>query len=198
MLPDHRARLDESAWAVGESLVQAWAHFHLLRGLDNGRRTHPHMIDAFGLLYDRMWRSAFDALFAKVGTVLDSNRGNHSLIRFLQLARRYADSEVKQFLPTIEVDLTEENSSLARLRRWRHQAVAHKPAAHDVADFHVHNKMTLTEIEEALDQLDRYFNQISWNVLGLHSEHRSAFEAIVGQAEQLFTSATVGLAKESE
>lgn len=68
MQPDHHANLDTAARAVGDSLAIAWAHFHLLRGLDNGRLKHPHVVSRVHLLYDRIWRAAFDAFFAKVGT----------------------------------------------------------------------------------------------------------------------------------
>jgi hypothetical protein len=198
MQPDQRSNLDTAARAVGESLAAAWAHFHLLRGLDNGRRKHPQVVEHLDLLYDRLWRSAFDAFFAKVGTLLDNKRGNRSLLSFLTLARRYVDAEVTRVLPAIEVELASNDAPLAKLQRWRHEVVAHKPATHDAAEFHAQYKMTLTEIEGALGQLDQYFNQISWNVLGLHSEHRSCFEGVVEQAESLFAAAAAGLSKEAQ
>jgi len=74
MQVDHRANLETAALAVGESLALAWAHFHLLRGLDNGRLQHPAIVTRFDLLYDRLWRAAFDAFFAKVGTLLDNKK----------------------------------------------------------------------------------------------------------------------------
>jgi hypothetical protein len=198
MQTDHRANLDAEARVVGESLAVAWAHFHLLRGLDNGRIKHPDVTARSHLLYDRMWRAAFDSFFAKVGVLLDSKRGNHSLLSFLTLARRYGDPEVTRLLPAIEVHLSDESTALAKLKRWRHEVVAHKPAGRDLAGFHVAAKMTLTEIELALNQLDDYFNQISWNMLNLHSEHRSAFEGIVLEAESLFAAASRGGAPENE
>ena len=192
MQPDHRANLDAEARVVGEMLALAWAHFHLLRGLDNGRLKHPQLVADMPLLYDRMWRAAFDAFFSKVGALLDSKRGTHSLLNFLTQARRYRGKETKGFLPAIEVHLSDESTALAKLKRWRHEAVAHRPAGHDAAAFHTSNKMTLTEVEHALEQLDEYFNQISWNLLGVHSEHRSAFERIVPEAESLFAAASRG------
>jgi len=105
---------------------------------------------------------------------------------------------VKNVLPEIEVELSNQDAPLAKLKRWRHEVVAHKPTAHDAVGFHTQNRMTLTEIESALEQLDDYFNQISWNMLGLHSEHRSAFAGIVCQAELLFATTALGLATEPE
>lgn len=198
MQPDHRANLDAEARVVGESLALAWAHFHLLRGLDNGRLKHPEVAARAHFLYDRMWRAAFDSFFAKVGVLLDSKRGNHSLLSFLTLARRYGDPEVARVLPAIEVHLSDESTVLAKLKRWRHEVVAHKPAGHDPNGFHDANRMTLTEIELALKQLDEYFNQISWNMLNLHSEHRSTFEGIVLEAESLFAAASRGGAPETQ
>jgi len=198
MQEDHRTNLDAAALAVGESLALAWAHFHLLRGLDNGRLQHPVVVARFDLLYDRLWRAAFDAFFAKVGTLLDNKRGSHSLLSFLTLARRYTSPEIKAILPAIEVELSNEDAPLAKLKRWRHEVVAHKPTAHDAVDFHTKNRMTLSEIERALEQLDEYFNQISLNSLRLHSEHRSAFADVVGQAESFFGATALGLAQETE
>ena len=198
MQADHKANLDAVARAVGESLVLAWAHFHLLRGLDNGRLKHPGVVTRFELLYDRLWRAAFDAFFAKVGTLLDNRRDSVSLLSFLVLARRCVDSEAKKALPAIEVELSNEGTPLAKLKRWRHEGVAHKSAAHDAVEFHTQNKLTLTQIEDALGRLDEYFNQISLNVLGFHGEHRSAFEGIVGQSESLFAAIALGHAKDPE
>jgi hypothetical protein len=189
---DHHASVNAAARAVGESLAIAWAHFHLLRGLDNGRRAHPQVAARVPLLYDRMWRAAFDAFFAKVGVLLDAKRGTHSLLSFLTLARRHGGQEVRAALPAIEAHLSDADSSLAKLKRWRHEVVAHKPANQNAEEFHAENRMTLTEIESALLQLDDFFNQISLNALSLHSEHRSAFESIVGQAESLFAAASEG------
>ena len=198
MQPDRRANLDAEARAVGELLVVAWAHFHLLRGLDNGRLRNPNLVARFDLMYDRMWRAAFDSFFAKVGVLLDNKKGIHSLMSFLTLARRYGGAEAKRFLPAIEVHLADESTALAKLKRWRHEVVAHKPANQDIARFHAENEMTLTEVESALRQLDAYFNQISWNLLGLNSEHQSAFESVVSQAESFFSAASLDVEIDSQ
>jgi hypothetical protein len=195
MQTDHRANLDAAALAVGESLALAWAHFHLLRGLDNGRLKHPQVVEQFNLFYDRLWRAAFDSLFIKIGTLIENKRGNHSLLSFLALSRRYVSPEVRQALPPVEVELAREDSPLAKLKRWRHEAVAHKPIGHDAVNFYSQNVMTLTEIERGLEQLDQYFNQISLSVLDLYSEHRSAFEGLVSQGESLFEVAALGLSR---
>ena len=69
--------------------------------------------------------------------------------------------------------------------------------AHDASDrspaFYADNKMTLTEIEGALAQLEDLLNHLSWNVLGIHNETRSAFKGLVDDGKALFASTAAGL-----
>ena len=192
MNPDQRANLDAAVLSVGESLAVAWSYFHVLRGLDNGRLQNPNVVLQHGLFYDRLWRVAFDAFFAKVGIVLDSKRRYYSLPNLLTLARKYGTPELRRFLLKIQNEIDDENSLLAKLKRWRNEIVAHKPAIQVDSDFHAKNRMTLSEIEAALGMLDNYLNQISFNFLSIHSEQRSAFEAVVQQAESMFAACARG------
>lgn len=192
MNPDQRANLDAAVLSVGKSLVVTWSYFHVLRGLDNGRLQNPNVVLQHGLFYDRLWRVAFDAFFAKVGIVLDTKRNNYSLPNLLTLARRYGTPELRRPLLEIQNEIDDENSSLAKLKRWRHEIVAHKPTIQVDSDFHAKNGMTLSEIEAALGMLDDYLNRISFNFLSIHSEHRSVFEAVVQQAESMFAACARG------
>jgi hypothetical protein len=116
MNPDQKANIESAVWAIGQSLSCAWSYLHLLRGLDQGRCQYPEVIERFGLLYDRMWRSVFDGFFARVGTVLDSTKGTHSLPNLITLIRRYDTVDLKQLLPDVEKRLSERNTALAKLR----------------------------------------------------------------------------------
>jgi hypothetical protein len=193
MNSDQRANLDAAVLAVGESLALAWSYFHVLRGIDNGRLQNPSVVQQYGFLYDRLWRAVFDGFFAKVGTVMDTTRNNHSLPNLLTLARRYASPELKPLLPKIEEEFSNESLPLAKLKRWRHEMVAHRPAVQADSDFHSTNRMTLTEVQAALEKLDEYVNQVSMSLLSIHSEHRSAFEGVTQEAEALFAACARGI-----
>jgi hypothetical protein len=53
--------------------------------------------------------------------------------------------------------------------------------------------MTLTEIEDALSQLEDLLNHLSWNVLANHNDTHSGFESIVEDGKLLFACAAVGI-----
>ena len=119
MNPDQRANLDAAVLSVGESLAVAWSYFHVLRGLDNGRLQNPNVVLQHGLFYDRLWRVAFDAFFAKVGIVLDSKRRYYSLPNLLTLARKYGTPELRRFLLKIQNEI----DALQLARQFRIRAV---------------------------------------------------------------------------
>jgi hypothetical protein len=142
--------------------------------------------------HDRAWRAVFDGFFAKVGTLLDNTKGTHSLPNLVILIRRYGSAELKQLIPEVESSLAKKGSSLSKLRNWRHDAVAHHAADRD-SNFYTDNKMTLTEIEDALIQLEALLNHLSWNVLAIHNETRSGFEGLVDDGKSLFALAAAGI-----
>ena len=89
MNTDQKANLDAAVLALGQNLASAWSYFHLLRGIDQGRRQNPEVIERFGMPYDRAWRAVFDGFFAKVGTLLDNTKETYSLPNLVTLVRRY-------------------------------------------------------------------------------------------------------------
>lgn len=193
MNADQKANIEAIIWAIGQSLAAAWSSFHLLRGLDIGSRQSPEVVQRFGLLYDRMWRAIFDGFFAKVGTVIDNTKNTHSLPNLITLIERYGTADLKQLIPDVKQSLTDKDSSLAKLKNWRHHAVAHRPASRRDLDFYAENKMTLTEVEEALSQLDDLFNHLSLNILAIHNDTRSGTEALVEDGKSFLASAAIGL-----
>lgn len=192
MNTDQKANIDAAVLALGQNLACAWSYFHLLRGMDQGSRQSPEVVERFGLLYDRAWRAVFDGFFAKVGTLLDNTKGTHSLPNLVTLIRRYGSAELKQLIPKVESSLTKKDSSLSKLRNWRHDAVAHHAADRD-PNFYTDNKMTLSEIEDALVQLEALLNHLSWNVLAIHNETRSGFVGLVDDGKSLFALAAAGI-----
>ncbi|MGD9984839.1 MAG: hypothetical protein AB7S51_11885 [Porticoccaceae bacterium] len=192
MNSDQEANIKASVLALGQNLACAWSYFFLLRGFDQGRRQDTEVVKRFGLLYDRAWCAIFDGFFAKVGTLLDNTKGTHSLPNLIILIRRYGSPELKRLLPEVESCLTKKDTPLQKLKNWRHDAVAHD-AADRAAEFHIDNRMTLTEIEDALTQLEGLLNQLSWNVLAIHNDTRSGFESLVEDGKSLFACAAAGI-----
>jgi AbiU2 len=186
------------SFGLGPILASAWSYFYLLRGIDQGSRQSPEVVNRFGLLYDRAWRAIFDGFFAKVGTLLDSTKGTHSLPNLVILIRRYGTSDLKQLIPEVDACLAKKDSPLAKLQSWRHSAVAHKAANRRDPDFYIDNRMTLTQIEGALMQLEELLNHLSWNVLAIHNDTRSGFESLVEEGKAFFACAAAGVQSASK
>ena len=193
MNADQKANIDAAVLALGKSLASAWSYFYLLRGIDQGSRQSPEVVNRFSFLYDRAWRAIFDGFFAKVGTLLDNTKGTYSLPNLVTLIRRYGNADLKQLIPEVEACLAKKDSPLAKLQNWRHGAVAHNAANRQDDDFYINNRMTLTEIESALMQLEELLNHLSWNVLAIHNDTRSGFESIVDDGKALFACGAVGV-----
>lgn len=94
MNSDHKTNIDEIVTALAESLFSAWSHFHLLRGLHEGGRQHPVVLERFDQLFYQMWQAAFDGFFAKVGTLLDRSKSNYSLPNLIKLVRKYGVNRI--------------------------------------------------------------------------------------------------------
>ena len=198
MNEDQKDNIGAAILELGQSLASAWSYFFLLRGIDQGSRQSPEVVNRFGALYDRAWHAIFDGFFAKVGTLLDNTKGTHSLPNLVTLIRRYGSSDLKKLIPEVEACLAKKNCPLAKLQSWRHSAVAHNAANRRDPDFYVDNRMTLTEIEGALAQLEDLLNHLSWNVLAIHNDTRSGFESIVDDGKALFACAAAGIQSDSK
>jgi hypothetical protein len=192
MNTDQKANIDAAVLALGQNLACAWSYFHLLRGIDQGSRQNTEVIERFGVLYDQAWRAVFDGFFAKVGTLLDNTPRTYSLPNLVTLIRRYGSAELKQLIPKVESSLSLKGSSLSKLKNWRHDAVAHHAADRNLG-FYTANKMTLTEIEGALAQLEDLLNHLSLNVLAIHNETRNGSESLVDDGKALFAFAAAGI-----
>ena len=185
MNPDHRTNIVEIVTALAESLLSAWSHFYLLRGLHEGARQHPVVLERFDQLFGHMWQAVFDGFFAKAGTLLDRTKSTYSLPNLITLVRKYGDSELKQLLPEIEACLAEQDSPLAKIERWRHEVVAHYTKSGRDSAFYIDNKMNLDDLEGALAQLEALLNHVSSAVLGVHNDTRGS-EDLVEEVIALF------------
>ncbi|MFO1226770.1 hypothetical protein [Roseateles sp.] len=198
MNSDQRANLDAMVLALGKTMGQAWSYYYVLKGIHEGSKSSPRVAEQFPWLLDQIWRGAFDALFAKVGTVLDATSSTFSLPNLITLIRRYGNAELRGLIPEAEVCLSERGGALEKIRNWRHSNVAHRTARGDEDSFFDDNKMNLNEIEGAMDRLDLAINHLSWHVLSIHSDTKSAFEPLADQGKELFLAASNGLAGPAE
>jgi HEPN superfamily AbiU2-like protein len=189
---DQKANIDAAVRELCESLFSAWSYFHLLRGLNEGARSNPEVIERFSWIFEQMWRAIFDGFFARVGTLLDATRSTYSLPNLVTLIRRYGDADLKQLLPEAEACLAEKDSAISKIRQWRHEAVAHRSTARD-QDFYVTNKMSLPDLEAALKQLEDAVNHLSWHVLSIHNDTRGGSEGLIEEGKRLFASLSKGL-----
>lgn len=185
MNPNHQTKIEPMVTALAESLFSAWSHFHLLRGLHEGGRQHPVVLERFDQLFDQIWQAAFDGFFAKAGTLLDRTKSTYSLPNLITLVRRYGDSDLEQLLPEIQACLAEQDSPLAKIERWRHKVVAHHTRSGRNSVFYIDNKMNLDDLEGALAQLEALLNHVSVAVLGVHNDTRGS-EDLVEEGIALF------------
>jgi hypothetical protein len=85
--------------SLSKSLSRAWSYFHLLKGLHEGSKENVIALKRFSWLFEEIWRGLFDALFAKVGTLVDATKSTYSLPNLVKLVKRYGDADLKTFLP---------------------------------------------------------------------------------------------------
>ena len=189
---DQKANIEEAVQVLCESLFSAWSYFHLLRGLNEGAPGNPEVVEQFSWVFEQIWRAVFDGFFGRVGTLIDATRSTYSLPNLLTLIRRYGDADLKQLLPEVEACFAEKDSAIAKIRKWRHEAVAHRSTARD-EDFYVTNKMSLPDLEGALRQLEDALNHLSWHVLSTHNDTRSGSEGLIDEGKRLFASLSKGL-----
>ena len=195
MNANQRENLETMVEALGKSMAQAWSYFYVLKGIHEGAKESPEVVQRFPWLLEQVWRGMFDAFFANVGTIIDAASSTYSLPNLITLVRRYGDSELKNLIPKAEACMAHNAGALAKIRNWRHKQVAHRTAQGDGDSFHEENKMGLAEIEGALKQLDEAINHLSWNMLSIHNDTKSAFEGLVEEGKTLFSTAANALGR---
>ena len=191
------ANIDATVTALSETLTSAWGYLHLLRGLHEGGRENPEVIERFSLLFDQTWQAIFEGLFAKTGTLLDKKSGTYSLPNLVTMIRRYGDANSKQLFSEVEACLSDKDSLLEKIKCWRHQAVAHHPLNGRDEAFYTNTKMTLDEIESALMQLEEALNRLSCDALSIINDTRTGSTCLVEEGRSMFTSIAVGIVNQT-
>jgi hypothetical protein len=194
----HLAVVESTVNELASTLLSAWTYLNLLRGLHEGSRSNPKALESFSLLFDQIWRAIFDALFAKVGTVVDRTPRTHSLPNLVKLVRKTCGPEHRILLREVESFLAEKAGPISKIENWRHQAVAHRSQNLAPESFYSENKLELAELELALNQLEQTLNQISLSVLTLHVDAHTGPEAFTEQAWHMFKLLSEGISSESQ
>ena len=173
--------------SISKSLFAAWSYFHLLQGMHDGSKANPSVVVKFDRLFDQLWRAVFDALFAKVGTLIDGTPGTQSLPSLITMVRRYGNLELKSVLKEVLAELEAKEGPLAKFESWRHKAVAHRTKDAQLADFHLANKMNLEEVVSGLRTLQLLLNAVSMNVLRIHNDTETGSKDLIKQCNDLFS-----------
>lgn len=173
--------------SISKSLFSAWSYYHLLEGMHEGSKANPSVVVKFDRLFDQLWRAVFDALFAKVGTLIDRTPGTQSLPSLITMVRRYGYSELKPVLNEVLAELEATEGPLAKFESWRHKSVAHRTADAQLADFHLANKMNLEEVASGLRTLQLLLNTVSMNILRVHNDTETGSKDLIDQCNDLFS-----------
>jgi hypothetical protein len=183
---------------LSKALCAAWSYLHLLRGLHEGGRDNPLVLNRFWLLFDQLWRAAFEGFYAKAGTTLDKSKSNYSLPNLVKLIKRYGDTELRSLLPEVEACLNEADSPLLKIRNWRNKAVAHRTDFARDPEYYTANKLRLDDVEDALAQLDRALNHLSSHLLSRYIDTRTGSLRLIEDGRSLFNLLAMGIQEESK
>lgn len=168
------------------ALHQAWSYFYLLQAIHQFGKNHSAVWQEFAQFLGQLYRAVFDALFSKVGTLIDRTRkkGTHSLPTLVTLGRKYGDAELRRILKQVDARL-KADGPIAKLESWRHKVVAHRTTEGWQDEFYDKNKMTLQEVESGLTELQELLDQISLKVVGCEAT-MEAHSNLIGQGDALF------------
>ena len=178
--------MEEKADAISEAMFSAWSYFHVLEGIHSGSKSHPAVVQKFDRLFEQVWRATFDALFAKIGTLIDRDSADHTLFSFITLTKRYGDADLKASAKRIETKLNAPDGPIEKMRRWRHDAVAHHTPHGRTEAFYEQNKMHLTELAEGLRDLQALLNALCMNTLCRLNDTETGSEDLVREGIELF------------
>ena len=186
-------RIESVVHELSGSLVAAWTYLNLLRGLHEGARANPLAANRFGLLFDQLWRAIFDALFAKIGTLIDRKRNMHSLPNLVTLIRRLGDPGQKARLVQVESYLSYKEGAIPKIEKWRNNAVAHRPQNLSKDTFSIENKLDLDDLGVTLKKLEDALNNLSENVLALRVDTFSGPETLIEDGRAMFEMLSKGI-----
>ena len=188
------AETEAAANELCASLSAAWSYLHLLEGMHEGAKANPQVEAQFPRVLHQLYRAAFDALFAKMGTILDRTKGTKSLPSFVTLVTRHFKCHLADELCEVNSKLARDSGSFTKIRAWRHEAVAHRVEPGGAEAFYAKNRMRLPEVRAALAEIERLFNLLTVSSLGIHNETESGTAEIESEARRLLSSLASSLA----
>jgi hypothetical protein len=140
----------------------------------------------------------FEALFAKVGTLLDATKGTESIPHLINLLRRQDDSPLKPLLSSVQSRLSAKDGPFAKVKAWRHQIVAHRTPSISDDTFYSANPMKLADVEEMLIEAEKLVNTLSVSVLAVRNDTRTGSTALIQEGIDLFTALSGGMESKDE
>lgn len=158
--------IESNREGVVHSLAEAWVCVNLLRGLsDAARKALP---EAHSRCAQEFYRSTFSALYATVGTILDTSDGVHSFPKIGQRLRSYWQSDLELVAVVDEVleDLAADQTA-AKFKAWRNKVISHRTHRAAEPEFYERNKVTLEEVAHSLDAIVSLLNRLSVNFDGV-------------------------------
>lgn len=169
MNEQQRSNLSSHADIVGGSIYEAWSYLRALRGMQIIAVKHPDHHERHATEFSVIYGALFDALYVKVGTIIDGSAGSLSLPGLRTKALRYVDEEqIRKTLQAALYPLDDAKGPVRRLRNWRMNHAAHRSHESFTPEFYKENSLRFDEIEDALRLLNDVLNSIVKPSLGTH------------------------------
>ena len=160
--------IEQLVHSLAETLTQAWSYHSVLSGLHVGVNASPLSLTRFPVVLSQIYLGLIDAMFAKVGTIIDRTGKAQSIPTLLTKLTKSRDPLLRRLIPDVKLALNDELGAIKKMERWRHNVVAHKAAMPSDTSFYADNQMDLKEIEGALTELEGLINKLSSAVLNLY------------------------------
>ena len=182
-----RENLLRRADSVASSVQKALTYLHVLKGIEEGSAWAPENSLAYPFALDAIRLAASDALYAAVGTVVDSRRDVESFHTLATMARHYfSDPVVRRELDTILNQNTWKSGALLmRVEAWRNKYTAHRTLEVARPEFYVSNKLELSDLEAIVTDLDKTLSRMTELLLGFTYQLRRRPEIVQSNCASL-------------
>ncbi len=179
---------------IAESLVAAQCALWGLQALHEVSKANPKLEANHPYMVQLIWRSIFDRLYIKVGSVIETSHGAANLTNLQLAAISLCESEpaVCESIRSVTI-ITPKSKSL---QKWRNKTVAHNDPKFNVDAFYTEHKMHVSEYQPIIDHLFEALNQIAFasvNKIYVKPEWSSEYAR---EAARLFGSHSTGLREE--
>ncbi len=145
---------------IAESLVAAQCALWGLQAIHEVSKLKPDIEEQHPQLIKLIWRSIFDRLYIKIGTVVETSDGAANLKTLQKAAISLFESNPERKEELIKVSIS--SSKLDLLKMWRNKSVAHNDVNFNVNEFYAENKMHVSEYQPIIDELFEILNKISF------------------------------------